>query len=260
MLQQIAMAVLLAAVPGADGAGNRIEPLAAMPQPRATGADPVPATLCTAGRGWCATVRRDGESGPWALLISDRGPQDAPRRLALPEAAEDETELSVWPSLVREADGTLLVGIIYYRRTMYSGGGAGAGRLRLLRLAGGAAPTAVLEAPIEASSSVRACFSRADMRARLQACHDEYDFTGTLTLDPATAAGRPRFILTTVARTYPGRLSRDADSTRRPALRRRDLVWWRDPACSFTRHFAPDSAGHYAPDQPLPACSDYLDI
>jgi hypothetical protein len=53
---------------------------------------------------------------------------------------------------------------------------------------------------------------------------------------------------------------RTGDSRARGRLTRRDLVWWRDPACSYARRFAPDAAGHYAPDAPLPACSDYLDI
>jgi hypothetical protein len=258
---------LLAAAPtahiAADRAGNRIEPLAAQRQAApASGEGPIPATVCTAARTWCATVRRDGESGPWALLVYPHGPgaRGAAVRYPLDPGDDDVAEVSVWPFLVREADGALLVGIKYYRRTMYSGGGAGAERIQLLRFAGDAAPVPVLEAPISASSMVRACFSEADMRQRARACHDEYEFAGTLTLDPATAAGRPRFILTTRARTYPGRVIRTADSLERGPLRRRDLVWWRDPTCSYTRRFAPDAAGHYAPDRPLPDCSDYLDI
>lgn len=258
-----AFLLILAAAepPAGDRAGNRIEPLAAQPEaaPAADGAPP-PATLCGAARDWCATVRQDGEDGPWALLVFPAGPGGEPRRHPLPEMAEDETEVSLWPFLVREADGTLLVGVKYYRRTMYSGGGAGAERLQLVRLAGDAAPVPVLETPIGASSTIRACFSEQDMRQRAQACHDEYEFSGTLTLDPATATGRPRFILTVIARTYPGQVSRDEDSLERPQLRRRDLVWWRDPECSYTRRFAPEAGGHYAPDAPLPACSDYLDI
>ena len=249
--------------PAADPAGNSIEPLRAERQaPPASGAEPLPATVCTTARRWCATVRRDGESGPWALLIypQGRGARGEPVRHRLEPGEEEADEVSVWPFLVREADGALLVGIKYYRRTMYSGGGAGVERLQLLRLAGDAVPVPVLETPIGASAMVRACFSEEDMRQRAEACHDEYEFNGSLTLDPATAAGRPRFILTARARTYPGRVSRDEDSAERPPLRRRDLIWWRDPACSYTRRFAPDGAGHYAPDAPLPACSDYLDI
>ncbi|HST36724.1 MAG TPA: hypothetical protein VLK25_08870 [Allosphingosinicella sp.] len=261
MLASFLLMLAAAPPPAADRAGNRIEPLMAQRQVApSAGAEPLPATVCNGARFWCATVRRDGAEGPWTLLVYSAGLGGAPRRLTLPQAAEDETELAVWPFLVREADGALLVGIKWYRRTMYSGGGAGAERLQLLRLAGAAAPVAVLEAPSEGSSMVRACFSQEDMRSRRRACHDEYEFSGTLTLDPATTAGRPHFILTTMARTYPGRLAREEDSAERPPLRRRDLVWWRDPDCSYTRRFAPDAAGLYAPDAPLPACSDYLDI
>lgn len=249
-----------AATPANDVAGNRMEALTA--QGVAARDDLLPATACDGARRWCATLRRDGASGPWELLLFSAGPQSAPRHVALPEAPEgdDESELSVWPFLVREADGALLIGVTYYRRTMYSGGGAGVERLRLLRLTGEAALVTVLETPIGASSTVRACFSPADARARRQVCHDEYLFTGTLTLDPSTTAGRPHFILTAIAQTYPGRLIRSEDSRERGALRRRDLVHWRDPACSYTRRFAPDAAGGYAPEQPLPPCSDYLDI
>lgn len=259
----LALSLAAAPPPTADRAGNRIEPLAAQRQlAPAANADPIPATFCTAARSWCATVRREGERGPWALLVSPRGlgVRGAPVRYGLDPGDDDVAEVSVWPFLVRETDGALLVGIKYYRRTMYSGGGAGAERLQLLRLAGDAAPVPVLEAPISASSMVRACFSEADMRERGRACHDEYEFAGTLTLDPATAAGRPHFILTTRARTYPGRVIRAEDMRERGPLRRRDLVWWRDPACSYTRRFVPDAAGRYAPSAPLPACSDYLDI
>lgn len=245
-----------------DHAGNRSEPLTAQRQAApAAGEDPLPITFCEAARDWCATVRQDGEDGPWTLLVFPAGVQNEPLRYPLPEAPEEEpAEVSLWPFLVREADGTLLAGVQYYRRTMYSGGGAGAERLLLLRLPGEQAPVPVLETPIGGSSMVRACFGEDDMRARRDACHDEYEFTGTLALDPAATAGRPRFILTTVARTYPGQVSRDEDSAERPPLRRRDLIWWRDPECSYTRRFAPDAAGQYAPDAPLPACSDYLDL
>lgn len=247
--------------PAADRAGNRIETLRPQRQaaPAAEG-ERLPVTYCKRIGDWCATLRREGEGEPWELLVFAGGVRGGgePRRYPLPEAAEDETEVALWPCLVREADGALLVGIKWYRRTMYSGGGAGVERLQLLRLTDDATP--VLEAPIEASAMVRACFSDDDMRQRAGACHDEYEFSGSLTLDPTAAAGWPRFILTTVARTYPGQVSRYEDSAERAQLRRRDLVWWRDPTCSYTHRFVPDAAGHYAPDTPLPACSDYLDI
>jgi hypothetical protein len=152
--------------------------------------------------------------------------------------------------------------VLRIRSTGYSGGGASATRLTLLRFAPGAEGLApVLETPLGGSAMIRACFGRRDERNRAGACHDQYELVGNLTLDSANAGARPRFLLTTRARTYPGRLDRNADSTAAPPLRRRDLVWAADPACTYTRMFAFDAAaGGYAPDRPLPDCDQYLDF
>jgi hypothetical protein len=54
--------------------------------------------------------------------------------------------------------------------------------------------------------------------------------------------------LTAQARTFPGRRSRLEDSTAAPRLRRSDLVWAPDPACSSRRIVAFDpAAGRYLP-------------
>src|SRR3546814_5831390 len=67
---------------------------------------------------------------------------------------------------------------------MYSGGGGSASQLHLLELDGAPAAPAlggeVLVVPWEASLMIRACFSEEDMKDRLEACHDEYDFGATL--------------------------------------------------------------------------------
>jgi hypothetical protein len=99
------------------------------------------------------------------------------------------------------------------------------------------------------------------VRGRRGACSDRYEFAARLTLDPATRAGRPRFLFAARARTYPGRRVLAEDSTTAPPLRPSDLVWAADPACSYRRRIALDSAGaDYVPDEPLPDCSDYLDF
>jgi hypothetical protein len=247
----------------ADRAGNRYEALAPERQAApAEGEEPLPATYCSTARDWCATVRRDEANGRWELLLYAGAPgrQAEPRRFPIASGDPDVSEVGLWPFRVRETDGALLVGIKYYRRTMYSGGSAGVEQLQLLRLAGEAAPATMLETAIGGSASIRACFGRRDMRNRAGACQDEYELIGNLTLDAANAGARPRLLLTARARTYPGRRDREHDSESDPPLRRRDLVWWNDPVCSYRRNFAfaPDE-GRYRPDSPLPDCAQYLD-
>ena len=99
------------------------------------------------------------------------------------------------------------------------------------------------------------------MRRRRNACSDQYEFAGTLTLDPATRAGRPHFLFSARARTYPGRRALDSDSTTAPPLRPSDLHWAVDPACTYRRSLAPGAGdAGYTPDRPLPDCADYFDF
>jgi len=264
----LGLLILIAATPPpppfftyADRAGNRIEALAIVPD----SAEEDRSAIACGRDGRCALLRGDGEGGQWQLHMFDRRPgldAVAARPLAVPNSTDSDERLSLWPHLVREANGALLIGILRTRSTGYSGGGASATRLTLMRLeAGSAALAPILEAPFGGSAMIRACFGARDQRRRAGACHDEYELGGNLTLDAATPAGRPRFLLTARARTYPGRLDRDQDSTTGPALRRRDLVWAADPRCTYTRTFAFDAAaGRYVPDSALPDCAQYLDF
>ena len=242
----------------ADAAGNRMLAFPAVgpaPQDEETGS----ARHCAAARTWCAELRRD-EGGGWRLELAEGVAQ--PRAIALPADAESESFV-IWPHLVREAGGAVLVGVLRTYRTGFSGGGARRTALLLVRAEpGGGAPALLLDIPLSGSAMIRACFAEADESARAGACHDEYALAGTLRLDPATAAGRPRFILTAAARTYPGRRSRTAEApAAAAALRRSDLVWAPDPACTYRRALAFDSAsGRYRPDSPLPDCPDYFDF
>jgi hypothetical protein len=249
----------------ADRAGNRIEALASVEDPAADVAAEYRSAVMCGRDGHCALLRRDGESGQWRLHLFESRPGPdavAARPLAVPDSADEEETLSVWPHLIREAGGALLIGVLRRRSTGFSGGGASATRLTLLRFEPPSAALApVLDAPLGGSAMIRACFTPRDERNRAGACHDQYELVGNLTLDSANADGRPRFLLTTRARTYPGRRDRQADSTAAPPLSRRDLVWTADPACSYRRSFAFDqAAGGYAPDRPLPDCGQYLDF
>lgn len=212
---------------------------------------------CTADRGWCAELVRDGES--WLLELAG-GSGERRIRFEPPDRETGDPIFALWPHLVREGDGAVTVGLLASRRTGYSGGGALATRLILVRVEPDAAQAeTVLAVPVEGSAMVRACFSEEDMRLRREACHDDYQFSGTLTLAPDGTGGHPRFLLTTRARTYPGDVTRWEDSDERPPLRRGDLVWADHPGCSYRRTFAFDSAARrYVADAPLPDCGQFL--
>jgi hypothetical protein len=223
---------------------------------------------CDAEETWCAQLRRDGDDGEWRLEVHEGSPiNDAgvePRRFEPSDQARGDPAFAIWPHIVRAAGGAVMVGVLTTRRMGFSGGGASETRLTLVRAEPGAAPLVdVLEVPVEAGSMVRACFGEEDMQLRAEACHDEYEFAGTLALDPAAAAGPPRFVLATRARTYPGRAFRltDAQAADREQRRwaRSDLVWADDPECSYRRTYLFDAAaGRYRPETPPPACDDYL--
>ena len=108
--------------------------------------------------------------------------------------------------------------------------------------------------PTDAAIDIRACFSRADTRARHDACSDQYNFTGRLSVD--NSASPAKLVLVTEATTYPGHLSRNEDNTH--ALAASDLKTVRDETCSYRRVFTRGPNGAYTPDQALPACEDYL--
>jgi len=216
---------------------------------------------CTPGREWCAQLLRDGES--WRLaLIARGGTAGAERRIEFepPDREVGEPFFALWPHLLRDADGAVTIGLLAARRAGFSGGGAMATRLILVRVEPGAsAAAAVLTVPVQGSAMVRACFSEEDMRQRRQACHDEYEFTGTLTLAPGAADRHPRLLFETRARTYPGDVTRWEDSAERPRLQRRDLVWANHAGCSYRRSFGFDpAAGRYVADSALPDCGQFL--
>ena len=264
-------ALLLSAAVAANAQPARMEafPEVETPEARAAARLAAEAALverlvlhrCAAARDWCAELVRDGES--WLLELSGRADPNAPERrirLQPPDREIGDPNFELWPQLVRESGGAVIVGLLAARRTGFSGGGAMATRLILVRVEPGAPQAAeVLTVPVEGSAMIRACFSEADMRLRREACHDEYEFSGALTLAPDDGQGRPSFLLTTRARTYPGEVERWEDSADRPPLRRGDLVWAEHPGCSYRRTFSFDPAeGRYLADAPLPECGQFL--
>ncbi|WP_165184001.1 hypothetical protein [Caulobacter soli] len=242
--------------PTRDLAGNRLEAFAALPPNGVEGAPPL---HCTADRAWCAQISRDVDQNTSTLYVF-AGMPPGHQPVAMLELGDDnDDEIALWPSIVRVAGAEpgVLVGVERHVSTSYSGGGGGATALTLVRAVGEEAKP-VLTAPISGSLMIRACFDERDMKARRGACHDEYSFGGDLILDPTTASGPPRFRFETQATAFPAGASRNGDSTARGRLKPSDLVAARDPACSYRRVFALDPASDaYAPDSPLPDCSDY---
>lgn len=229
---------------GTDRAGHRMEPLIARE-----------GEACTRDEAWCVTT--DGDVV--RVGLAHRWPIGG-------DGFANDQNRGVWPFIIRNADDTeALAGVLTTEEESYSGGGASATTLTLYRISYQAAPVQfaepllVLTAPASGDAMIRACFSDADRRARRDACHDRYAFATTLTLDENVGDGPPRLVLTTQASTFPGRRSRADDSTEAPPLSAHDLVWARDAACSYQRTFAYlDGTGTYAPDRPIPDCSDYF--
>lgn len=251
----------LAQAPAVDDAGNRMAPLPVVARVTPAEGETRSALHCNAERDFCLRAKREGERGLWFLEIHDEPSADnaAPvRRLPLPASEDSESELyQIWPHLIPEAAGGMLIGVERYRRAGFSGGGAGATELLLLRLPpGGGETEQVLSVQTGYTASIRACFSRADHRRLGDACHQQLEFSARLGLEPNAAGGRPRFAFRASARTFP-RGSLVEGWELRP-LRRADRVWEADPACTYRRAFAFDGgSGRYVPDRPLPDCSTY---
>lgn len=218
-------------LPVADQAGNRME------------------ALIQNGVRWCAA------DGAWCVEADDAGARavSGSTAVALPAAGDVE----VWPNIIRNADGSVVVGVVRGQSQMYSGGSGEADQLALYTVADGAARDAGA-LPYRGNISIRACFSEEDTRNRRQACLDEYSFATRISLNEAAASGPAQLLLETAATTYPGHRSRNEDSTA-TRLQQADLTRWVDAECSYRRTYVRGADGRYAPDQPLPDCSQHLE-
>jgi hypothetical protein len=226
--------------PMADAAGNRLEALSEDA-----------GRWCSGDGLWCVVAQEDS-----AALVTRGGETAA----TIPVTNVEGDSWEIWPHFIRVGrdDTSAIIGIVSVDRQMYSGGGASARRVSLFEVASGEAPQVLAGIPIGAEAMIRACFSQEHTAARQDACHDEYDFTGTITLDPDVTEGPPRLILTTEATSFPGQRTRDSDSTTEAPLQQSDLVRWRDNACSY-RRVATREGSSYVWDAPLPPCADYLE-
>jgi hypothetical protein len=222
-------------LPVADQAGNRMEALTQVE-------DPYP-RWCTADNAWCIDNAEPGARAWNGETRIPLGPLSG---------------LDVWPNIIRNSDGSVVVGFIRRENQMFSGGGAETSELLLYSIANGAAQEAGV-LPYSGAVSIRACFNEEDTRNRRDACHDEYDFATRISLNEGVASGPAQILLETAATTFPGPVSRNEDSTERAPLQASDLVRWVDAACSYRRTYIRGADGRYAPNEPLPDCSQYLE-
>lgn len=220
---------------------------------------------CVPDRSLCLEVPaiEDGSGNAAALIVTS--PVDG-TSTNVPLPAYDETEKQeLWPNLIaaKGGDGSprYLVGILGRVSAMYSGGGGSGSRLHLYEF--GSAPGStglgaeVLDIVWDGSLMIRACFSEQDMKDRLEACHDEYDFAATLTAAPADGGWWPALTYRAAATTFP-RTSRRSEDNSAVRLKRAHLVRAPDPRCSYDRvlHYNP-ATSRYEMDRPAPDCSDY---
>ncbi|MGN6689775.1 MAG: hypothetical protein ACTHJU_02400 [Sphingopyxis sp.] len=219
---------------------------------------------CLPDRSLCLEVpaAKEGAAADAVLRVLSPGAQAV--SLALPEFPEAQS-VDLWPKLIRAKGGDganrYLVGILTGQTSMYSGGGGSASQLHLIEL--DATPNAArlggeaIEVPWSGSLLIRACFSEEDMKDRLDACHDEYEFGATLVAAPGGAALFPTLSYRAVATAFP-RSSRRSEDNSATKLKRADLVRARDPACTYDRVLRYDAAAaRYQMDRPAPDCSDY---
>lgn len=261
MVRWLALSVALSPVPAgtaapiaaSDDAGNRVSALRELPG--ASGG-----IHCIANRPWC--VMRRGNGTELRLVVMEGGPTGE-RELPFPIEEEGEgASWRYWDQAIVEADGAVLIGAIRTVQRGFSGASLTTRQLILLRAEpGGRAPQLVLDMPLGGAISARACSSAQDRRDRAGACEDRFELDMQLALSPAARSGRPQLELRVSARTWPGLRSPRGEEIARPPLRRRDLVWANDPACTYVRRLAVDPAtGRYEPSVPVPDCSAYLEL
>lgn len=206
-------------------------------------------------------VAEDG-GGDMALIVT---PAEGEATTVTLPGFYDAEKQELWPNLVAfdRGDGTrrYLVGILGRMNAMYSGGGGSAARLHLYEFSTAPGATGlgdeVLNVVWDGSLMIRACFSEQDMKDRLEACHDEYEFNAALAAAPSDGGRFPALTYKAVATAYP-RSSRRSEDNSAGKLKRADLVRAEDPACTYERilHYNP-ATSRYEMDRPAPDCSDY---
>ena len=202
-------------------------------------------------------------AGAGSSMSMSACPSGAERRAAPaaspcpPARTLDARRMTIWPHLVREASGALLIGVVRHPDR-------GLFRRRRERDAPGPVPAAARRGGSDRGADRPDQLWGDDPRLLLRGGVSAAAAPATTNMSCPDA--RPR-----AGRRFRPASPRFGDgraqlSARRPRRARRkgaafvaaDLVWERDPACSYRRSFAFDAAsGRYAPDRPLPECSTY---
>lgn len=222
---------------------------------------------CLPDRSLCLQLSPHEEGGTGGTLTIFAPENAADVAQPLPSLPNEETP-ELWPNLIavperpEDEPGTrrYLAGILGSQTAMYSGGGGSAARLHLYEFVTGsdvALGSELLDVAWDGSLMIRACFSEQDMKDRLEACHDQYDFSATLSAAPIDGAALPALTYRTIATAFPRSVRRSKDNGG-AKLTRADLVRAEDPDCSFERTLRYDAAtSRYEMDRLAPECSDY---
>lgn len=222
---------------------------------------------CTSDEAICVKLDVDDEADAVALsLYRGRGKDSVPlRSYSIP--IQSGAPVSLWPYIIRNSGGhpEAIFGTVATENAMYSGGGGNAALLSLHYLETDSmsgepeAANVILTVPQSSYIMIRACFSESDYKNRRGACHDEYNFTGKLTVAPQNAGHFPPILrYETLATATPGNSRRSEDNSSGKRLTKADLKTAIDPRCTYRRTATYDQeVGAYIFDRPLPDCSDY---
>lgn len=244
-----------------DHGGNRIEPF------RQFGivvdGSPQRTRACSEAREWCAEIIRTPPDGILTLVISPgEGIFDQAPTLTylLAPDLDGAQGVTIWDRIVIQADGAVLVGLVFSSEVLRPGFRSYQRRLLLLRAGPGITDVAtpVLEAPLSGLIQQDVC-APADQQANPDgACENRFSMSTLVTLTPILSPGRPGLILMVRSHTTPGRRLR-WEGLREPVERSgHDEVV--DPTCTYSRSYQfDDAAGRYVPDAPTPDCRDFLE-
>lgn len=224
---------------------------------------------CTRDRGWCVTMQDALDADPITRTITVRQASGNSAQTTISfadQTLDNGARLWAAPVAYRTSTGRdgLLFGIITRLSEGYSGGGADAATLELLRaeadISGQLEITPLGDPiPFGASAMIRACFSERDMKLRRNICHDEYALDVTLKLQPKLVHDLPAFLYISKATATPGFAARNTDNSdnaRLKKLKAKDFKTRTDMRCTFTRPLQADARrAHYLVD--APDCSAY---
>lgn len=268
MKQQARFAVLVLAFGLLAGACSRAPKETPPPEPGTrmeilSPSDDHQHAVCTDDGVWCLSDTSDG-----VVRVTRYEGKGASVVAALPAKSDNEhITFAPWRRIVREyaADGSelVVVGVAGNEYISYSGGGGQIVRLALYVLSPtpiALTPEPAYLVPLSSALSIRACFTPEDAERRLNACNDQYEFAGDVSLDEEAANDPLALVVTTNAETYPGVRSRDHDSTEDPPLLPGDLKNAKNEQCSYRLVLHYDvQTREYTPDHTPPACEDFLD-